>query len=66
MVMWDWGLVNGAADAEDDAALHVLSYVGYFGFAGMGIGIATAFIATGSGRAAQRGAAAVVRPRSRS
>jgi hypothetical protein len=47
MVMWNWGLVNGAADAGDDAALHVLSFVGYFGFAGMGIGIATAFIATG-------------------
>jgi hypothetical protein len=49
MVMWNWGLVNGAADAKDDAALHVLSYVGYFGFAGMGIGLATTFIATGLG-----------------
>lgn len=47
MVMWNWGLINGAADAKDDAALQVLSYVGYFGFAGMGIGIATTFIATG-------------------
>jgi hypothetical protein len=47
MVMWNWGLVNGAADAKDDAALHVLSFVGYFGFAGMGIGIATTFFATG-------------------
>jgi hypothetical protein len=49
MVMWSWGLVNGAADAMDDAALHVLSYVAYFGWAGMGIGLATAFIATGLG-----------------
>jgi hypothetical protein len=48
-VLWNWGLVNGAADAKDDAALHVLSYVGYFGFAGMGIGLATTFIATGLG-----------------
>ena len=47
MVVWSWGLINGAADAEDDPALHVLSYVGYFGFAGMGIGIATALLATG-------------------
>ena len=23
MVTWNWGLINGAADAEDDAALHV-------------------------------------------
>ena len=22
MVMWNWGLINGAADAGDDAALH--------------------------------------------
>ncbi|MEZ5159187.1 MAG: hypothetical protein R2720_12405 [Candidatus Nanopelagicales bacterium] len=47
MVMWNWGLINGAADAKDDAALHVLSFVGYFGFAGMGIGLATMLIATG-------------------
>ena len=49
MVMWNWGLINGAADAGDDAALHSLSYVAYFGWAGMGIGLATAFIATGLG-----------------
>lgn len=47
MVMWNWALINGAADAKDDAALHTLSFVGYFGFAGMGIGIATTFLATG-------------------
>jgi hypothetical protein len=47
MVMWNWGLINGAADAQDDAALHILSFVGYFGFAGMGIGLATVLLATG-------------------
>jgi len=47
MVMWNWALINGAADAQDDAALHILSFVGFFGFAGMGIGIATTFLATG-------------------
>ncbi len=47
MVMWNWGLINGAADAKDDAALHTLSFVAYFGFAGMGIGLATVLIATG-------------------
>lgn len=49
MVVWSWGLLNGAADAEDDAALQALSYVHYFGWAGMGIGLATAFIAMGWG-----------------
>ena len=49
MVTWNWGLINGAADAGDDAALHSLSYVAYFGWAGMGIGLATAFIALGLG-----------------
>jgi hypothetical protein len=49
MVVWNWGYINGAADVGDDAALQVLDYVGYFGFAGMGIGIATAFLATGIG-----------------
>jgi hypothetical protein len=49
MVMWNWGLVNGAADARDDAALRTLSYVSYFGWAGMGIGLAAAFIAMGLG-----------------
>lgn len=47
MVMWNWGLINGAADAKDDAALHILSLVGYFGFASMGIGLATVLLATG-------------------
>jgi len=49
MVTWNWGLINGAAEAGDDAALRSLSYVAYFGWAGMGIGLATAFIATGLG-----------------
>lgn len=49
MVMWNWGLLNGAADAKDDAALRTLSYVQYFGWAGMGIGLATAFVAMGLG-----------------
>ncbi len=49
MVTWNWGLVNGAADAGDDAALRSLSYVSYFGWAGMGIGLAAAFVAMGLG-----------------
>lgn len=49
MVAWSWGLVNGAADARDDVALRVLSYVHYFGWAGMGIGLATALVAMGWG-----------------
>ena len=51
MVMWNWGLINGAADAHDDTALQALSYVSYFGWAGMGVGLATAFLATGLGGA---------------
>lgn len=47
MVMWNWGLINGAAAANDDAALQILSTISYFGFAGMGIGIATTLISTG-------------------
>jgi hypothetical protein len=49
MIVWNWGLINGAADAEDDTALGSLSYVSYFGWAGMGIGLATAFVAMGFG-----------------
>ena len=58
MVVWNWGLINGAAAASDDAALKSLSYVHFFGWAGMGIGLATAFIATGLG-----GLAGAVLPR---
>ncbi len=49
MVVWNWGLINGAADARDDASLRMLSFVAYFGWVGLGIGLATAFIATGLG-----------------
>jgi hypothetical protein len=49
MVTWNWALINGAADAGDDAAVHVLGYGSYFGWAGVGIGLATAFVATGWG-----------------
>jgi hypothetical protein len=49
MLVWGWGLTNGAANNYDDAAVHMLDYVAYFGWAGMGIGIAAAFIATGLG-----------------
>ncbi len=49
MVMWNWALINGAADAGDDAAVHVLGYGSYFAWAGSGIGLATAFVATGWG-----------------
>lgn len=49
MVTWNWGLINGAADAEDDTALRSLSYVSYFTWAGLGIGLATAFVAMGLG-----------------
>ena len=33
----------------DEQALHVLGYGGYFAWAGLGIGLATAFVATGLG-----------------
>jgi hypothetical protein len=58
MVTWNWGLIIGAAAASDDDALKSLSYVHFFGWAGMGIGLATAFIATGLG-----GLAGAVLPR---
>lgn len=49
MVVWGWALVNGAGDAGDDRALQTLSYVSFFGFAGIGIGIAAAMVASGLG-----------------
>ncbi len=49
MVAWNWGLVNGAADASDDSAVRTLGYMSYFGWAGMGIGLAAAFLAMGLG-----------------
>lgn len=48
MVVWHWGLVNGAADAADDSALRVLSFVSFFAFAGMGIGLSATMLATGA------------------
>jgi hypothetical protein len=54
MVMWSWGLINGVSDAGDEAAARSLSSVAYFGRAGVGIGVATAFIATGWGGPAGR------------
>ncbi len=47
MVMWNWGLIEGAAAGKDDAALHILSLVAYFGYSGMGIGVAAVLLATG-------------------
>ncbi len=49
MVMWSWALINGAADAHDQTAAHTLGYAAYFSWAGVGIGLATAFIAMGLG-----------------
>jgi hypothetical protein len=49
MVMWSWALINGAADAKDETAVHILGYGHYFTWAGMGIGLATALIAFGLG-----------------
>lgn len=49
MVAVGWALVNGAADAQDQDAVRIIGYVNYFGWAGFGIGLATAFIATGLG-----------------
>ena len=49
MVATDWALINGAAAESDQAATQTLGYVQYFGWAGMGIGLAAAFIAMGLG-----------------
>lgn len=49
MVAIGWALVNGAADADDQAAVTILGYLQNFSWAGLGIGLATAFIATGLG-----------------
>lgn len=49
MVVWGWALINGATDADDQSAAGMLSYAEFFGWAGLGIGLATAFIATGLG-----------------
>lgn len=49
MVVWGWAEMNGAADAGDQAAVHVLDYGSYFAWAGMGIGLAAALVAAGLG-----------------
>lgn len=49
MVAWGWALINGAADAGDDTATHILSHGYYFAWAGMGVGLATALVAFGLG-----------------
>ena len=48
MAVWTKGLMSAAEDG-DEAATHMLSYAQYFGWLGMGIGIAAAFIAIGLG-----------------
>ena len=48
MAVWNKGLMAAAEDGND-AATQMLSYVQYFGWLGMGIGITTAFIAIGLG-----------------
>jgi len=49
MVMWGWAQINGAADANDQAAVRVLDYGGYFTWAGLGIGLAASLVALGLG-----------------
>jgi hypothetical protein len=48
MAVWNKGLMSAAEDG-DQAAAHVLSHAQYFGWLGMGVGIATAFLAMGLG-----------------
>lgn len=48
MTVWGNGML-AAADDDNDGALKALDYVGYYGWAGMTIGLATAFIAMGLG-----------------
>ncbi len=48
MAVWTKGLMSAAED-ENEAATQMLSYAQYFGWLGMGIGIAAAFIAIGLG-----------------
>jgi len=48
MAVWNKGLMSAAEDG-DAAATRVLSYTQYFCWLGMGVGIATAFIAMGLG-----------------
>jgi len=48
MAVWTKGLMSAAEDGNE-VATQTLSYAQFFGWLGMGIGIATAFIATGLG-----------------
>ena len=49
LVVWNWALVNGAAGSTDDEAVRILGYGHFFGWAGLGIGLATALVAMGLG-----------------
>lgn len=48
MAVWTKGLMSAAED-KNEAATQMLSYAQYFGWLGMGVGIAAAFIAIGLG-----------------
>ena len=48
MAVWTKGLMSAAEDG-DEAATRMLSYAQYFGWLGMGVGIAAALIAIGLG-----------------
>ncbi|CCI53535.1 MAG: hypothetical protein LKG20_04700 [Tetrasphaera jenkinsii] len=49
LVAWNWALLNGAAGSTDDEAVRILGYGHFFGWAGLGIGLATALVAMGLG-----------------
>ena len=61
MVMWSWGLINGAADAKDDAAAAHAGLRGVLRLGRDGDRPGDRLHRHGSGRHAQRGAAEVVR-----
>jgi hypothetical protein len=48
MAVWNKGLMSAAED-NNETATQIISYAQYFGWLGMGVGIATAFIAIGLG-----------------
>jgi hypothetical protein len=48
MALWDKGLLSAAEDGNA-GAVQTLSYVQYFGWLAMGVGISTAFLAMGLG-----------------
>lgn len=49
MLAAGWALIFGAAGTGDQAAAHVLGYLDFVGWMGLGIGLAVGFIATGLG-----------------